>query len=340
MIITRTPFRLSFFGGGTDYPAWYVPNGGLVIGSTFARYCYISCRLLPPFFTHKTRVVYSLIENVKEHGDIQHPAVRACLQYLKFENGLEIHHDGDLPAHSGLGSSSSFTVGLLLALQGLRHKMVTKRDLADQAIKVEQGILEENVGIQDQILAAHGGLNVIEMGPGQDYRVSPLVLPLDYRKELQSHVLLGFTGLTRFSSTVAKEQIQTISSGQSRMGEMTGIAREALSLFQTRGDFEKIGSLLDQCWALKRGNGKNVSNPQIDELYEVAKREGAYGGKLLGAGGGGFIMFFAPPERHERIRRALSQLKVWVPFQFETEGAQVIFHTDSYQEQIEQVVTH
>jgi D-glycero-alpha-D-manno-heptose-7-phosphate kinase len=186
-------------------------TGGLIIGSTFARYCYLSLRLLPPFFNHKTRVVYSRIENVTEHADIQHPAVRACLQYLKFDHGLEIHHDGDLPAHSGLGSSSSFTVGLLLGLHGLRHEMVPKRDLADQAIKVEQGILEENVGIQDQILAAHGGLNVIEMGPGNEYRVSPLVLPLDYRRSLEQHVLLGFTGLTRFSSDMAKEQIQNIS---------------------------------------------------------------------------------------------------------------------------------
>ena len=337
MIITRTPFRLSFFGGGTDYPAWYVPNGGLVIGSTFARYCYISCRALPPFFAHKTRVVYSLIENVKDHGEIQHPAVRACLKYMNFENGLEIHHDGDLPAHSGLGSSSSFTVGLLLALHGLRHQMVTKQTLAAEAIKVEQGILEEHVGIQDQILAAHGGLNVIEMGPGQEYRVSPLVLPADYRRALQDHVLLGFTGITRFSSNVAKEQIQTISSGQSRMGEMKSLSQEALTLFRNQGDFRRIGELIDNCWALKRGNGKGVSNPQVDELYAAARRAGAYGGKLLGAGGGGFVMFFAPPEMHARIRESLPQLKVWVPFKFEHDGAQVIFHTDTHQEQIESV---
>lgn len=337
MIITRTPFRLSFFGGGTDYPAWFGQNGGLVIGTTFARYCYLSCRPLPPFFAHKTRLVYSTVENVIDHAKIQHPSVRGCLQYLNFEQGLEIHHDGDLPARSGLGSSSSFTVGLLLALNGLRHNMLTKRELAEEAITVEQKILEENVGIQDQVLASYGGLNVIEMDPGSEYRVFPLVLPPEYKNALQDHVLLGFTGVTRFSSQVAEQQIQAITTGRSCMAEIHDIAKEAREIFQRKGDFEKIGNLLHKSWQLKRSLGKNISSSEIDEMYELAIRAGAYGGKLLGAGGGGFIMFFAPPERHEAIKEALYQVKIWVPFKFESEGAQVIFHTDVHQEKVASV---
>ncbi len=338
MIITRTPFRLSFFGGGTDYPAWYQKNGGLVIGSTFARYCYLTCRLLPPFFDHKSRVVYSVIESVKDHSEIEHPAVRACLQYLGFNQGLEIHHDGDLPARSGLGSSSSFTVGLLLALRGLRGQMLTKRRLAEEAIHIEQKVLEENVGIQDQILAAHGGLNVIEMGPGDSYHVTPLMISPVYRKELQDHVLLGFTGLTRIASHIAEEQVKTISSGKSRVSEIFDIAKEALQLLKAQSDFSKIGALMDKNWELKRSLSKDVSNGAIDAMYDAAIQAGAYGGKLLGAGGGGFMMFFAPPERHEKIKAALAQLKVWVPFEFEKDGAQVIFHTEMHQEPVQQAL--
>lgn len=334
MIITRTPFRLSLFGGGTDYPAWYLQHSGLVIGTTFRRYCYLSCRVLPPFFDHKTRIVYSQIESVKEHSEIQHPAVRGCLQYLGVDQGLELHHDGDLPARSGLGSSSSFTVGLLLALHGLRHEMPTKRDLADEAITVEQRVLEEHVGIQDQILAAYGGFQVIEMGPETDYRVAPLVLPPEYQQALQVHILLGFTGMTRFASGVAEEQVRNIGSGQSRVGEILGIAREALRLLHKRAAFEQLGGLLHDGWQLKKSLGKGVSSPDIDAVYETAIRNGAYGGKLLGAGGGGFIMFLAPPERHQRIKDALPRLTVWVPVEFDTEGAQVIFHTDVYQERL------
>lgn len=338
MIITRTPYRLSFFGGGTDYPAWYLKNGGLVIGSTFARYCYLTCRLLPPFFDHKSRVVYSLIESVKDHSEIEHPAVRACLQYLAFNQGLEIHHDGDLPARSGLGSSSSFTVGLLLALRGLRGQMLTKRRLGEEAIHIEQKILEENVGIQDQILAAHGGLNVIEMGPGDTYHVSPLTVSPDYKKNLQDHVLLGFTGLTRIASHIAEEQVKTIASGKSRVSEILGIAKEALQLLKNQSDLPKVGELLNTSWELKRSLGKDVSNSNIDALYDTALRAGAYGGKLLGAGGGGFFMFLAPPEKHEEIKASLPQLKVWVPFHFENEGAQVIFHTEMHQEPVQQAL--
>lgn len=330
MIITRTPFRLSFFGGGTDYPAWYTAHGGLVVGTALARYCYLSCRRLPPFFDHKTRLVYSKIESVRDRREIRHPAVRGCLEFLDFDDGLEIHHDGDLPARSGIGSSSSFTVGLLLALHGLRHEMWTKQALADEAIKVEQEVLKENVGIQDQILAAYGGFRVIEMGPGVTYRVLPLMLPPDYLKSLEAHILLGFTGLTRVASDVARAQIENIENGSSRMEEIHAIAKEALDLFDRRADFERIGKLLSHSWDVKRSLATGVTSAEIDDLHDIARRAGAFGGKLLGAGGGGFVMFLAPPERHARIKAALAALRVWVPSTLDTDGARVVFHTDDY----------
>ncbi|MBI2870517.1 MAG: kinase [Candidatus Omnitrophica bacterium] len=330
MIITRTPFRLSLFGGGTDYPAWYLKNGGLVIATSMAYYCYISCRFLTPFFDYKTRVVYSEIEAVKEHKDIRHPAARACLEFLEMEKGIEIHHDGDLPARTGIGSSSSFTVGLLAALHGLRHEMLTKERLAEEAIHIEQRVLNENVGIQDQILAAYGGLRVIEMGPGPDYCVTPLILAPDYLRELQDHILLGFTGITRVASTIASKYIKVMEKKDDRFDEMHSITREALGTLRQNRDLERIGRLLHRSWMLKRSLAGDVTRPEIDALYEAGRRAGAYGGKLLGAGGGGFMMFLAPPECHERIWAALPQIKTWVPFRMDNQGSQIVFYHDGY----------
>ena len=333
MIITRTPFRLSFFGGGTDYPAWYSRNEGLVIATSFSQYCYITCRRLQPFFDYKSRVVYSKMETVHAHKDIEHPAVRGCLEYLNMTSGLEVHHDADLPAKSGIGSSSTFTVGLLHALHGLNHKMPTKPQLAEEAIEVEHDLLAENVGIQDQIMAAYGGLRLIEMGPAfgeKKYRVTPLILHPEYLANLEKYILLGFTGLTRFATEIAEEQIQKMEKGEANLGELFSITKEALSLLQNNEDFEKIGRLLNQTWLIKRSLANKVSNHLIDSMYKTGLRAGAFGGKLLGAGGGGFIMFFAPPERHNRIKEALPQVRVWVPFKMETQGAQVVFHNDDY----------
>ncbi|MDT7041668.1 kinase [Candidatus Nitronereus thalassa] len=333
MIITRTPFRLSFFGGGTDYPAWYSRNEGLVIATTFSQYCYITCRRLQPFFDYKSRVVYSKMETVHEHKDIEHPAVRGCLEYLNMTSGLEVHHDADLPAKSGIGSSSTFTVGLLHALHGLKHEMPTKPQLADEAIEVEHSLLGESVGIQDQIMAAYGGLQLIEMGPScgeKKYRVSPFILPPEYLINLEKFILLGFTGLTRFASEIAGEQIQKMEAGEVNLEELFSITKEALSLLQNNADLEKLGRLLHQSWLLKRSLTNKVSNHLIDSLYKTGLKAGAFGGKLLGAGGGGFMMFFAPPERHNRIKEALPQIRVWVPFRMETQGAQVVFHNEDY----------
>ena len=199
MVITRTPYRLSFFGGGTDYNPWYENNGGLVLAVGLAHYCYLTVRYLPQFFSHKSRIVYSKIESINEIRDIQHPSVRGCLEYLKISDGVEIHHDGDLPARSGLGSSSSFTVGLLHALYALKQQMVSPRQLAEEAVDVEQNLLKESVGVQDQIMAAHGGFRIIELGPDANWNVKTMILPTEYLKSLEDHVLLGFSGISRMA---------------------------------------------------------------------------------------------------------------------------------------------
>lgn len=328
MIITRTPFRISFFGGGTDYQPWFSQHGGLVVGTTFQRFCYISCRLLPPFFEYKTRILYSRTETVNRNNQIQHPAIRGCLQFLGIEDGLEIHHDGDLPARSGLGSSSAFTVGFLLALHVQQHRMLTKRDLANKAIKVEQDVLKENVGIQDQILTSHGGMLAIQIDRSGSYETTPIVLSPDYRHAFEEHILLGFTGFTRDATKLSGIQMEGIREGKVDMSEIHSIAQEGWNFLMKQADFTELGKLLDDSWSLKRGLVSGITNSFVDELYKRAKKTGAYGGKLLGAGGGGFMMFLAPPSQHQRIKEALKEIKVWVPFKMNQSGAQVVFHTD------------
>lgn len=332
MIITRTPFRLSFFGGGTDYNSWFEKNEGLVIGTTFNKYNYISLRRLPPFFKHKTRIVYSRVEEVLSNDLIEHPAVRNCLKFMDVTDGLEIHYDGDLPARSGIGSSSSFTVGFLNALYAYRGKMISKMELAQKAIHVEQHISKENVGIQDQILTCFGGINVIEMGPGNNFRVNPLILRPDYKNELESHVMLAFSGLTRISSETAVKQIEKINQGtlNNQMQSIFEIAKEGLELFKRGAAIQELGKLMDKTWQIKRMLTSDVSNDLIDQTYQIAIKNGAYGGRLLGAGGGGFLMLIAPPEKHEQIKAALNtQIKVWVPFHFENEGAKILLYDEN-----------
>ena len=329
MIITRTPYRLSLFGGGTDYNEWYEENGGLIIGSSFNKYCWITLRKLPPFFDHKSRVVYSKIESVKSNADIEHHGVQSCLTYLNVQDALEIHHDGDLPARSGIGSSSSFTVGFLNALHAYQSKMIGKRDLAEEAIYVEQNVAKEQVGIQDQILTSFGGLQVIEMGPGSRFEVRPLIIPKTYRDQIESHILLGFSGMQRFSSDAAAEQVSKIKSGtnKSQLREIHSIAKEAHGILQRNGDMPSLGKLFDATWQLKKTLTITMSNYAIDEIYQQALKLGAYGGRLMGAGTGGFFMLFAPPEKHEILKRELKGIKVWIPFEFEDSGSQVIFYS-------------
>ena len=328
MIITRTPYRLSFFGGGTDYNPWFEENGGLVIAVGLAHYCYLTVRYLPPFFEHKSRVVYGKEENVINNKDIQHPSVRGCLEYMKISEGVEIHHDGDLPARSGLGSSSSFTVGFLHALYALKQQMKNPRQLAEEAIDVEQNWLKESVGIQDQIMASHGGFRIIEMGPDANWNVKNMILPKEYLKSLEDHVLLGFSGISRMSEKHAISKVENIKQGKTdkELQTIYTLTQEALQAFQDQASFDKIGRLLDQSWKYKKRLAEGVSQKWMDELYQTAMLNGAYGGKLMGAGGGGFFFFLAPPNKHQRIRDALRQIKVWVPFKIDNTGSQVIFH--------------
>jgi D-glycero-alpha-D-manno-heptose-7-phosphate kinase len=326
MIITRTPFRISFFGGGTDYPGWFREHGGAVLATTINKYCYITCRRLPPFFDHKHRIVYSHIENVKNNDEIQHPAVRAVLNWAKVEEGLEIHHDGDLPARSGLGSSSSFTVGLLHALQGLNGKMANKDGLARDAINVEQNIIGENVGSQDQVSAAFGGFNRIDFHRNNLFDVSPVILAGHRREELRDHLMLCFTGVSRLASEIAKSKIENLKSREKELKLMRAMVDEALSILQnTNESIDSFGKLLDESWRYKRSLSDRVSTPEIDKMYKAALDAGAIGGKILGAGGGGFLLIFAKPERHAEIRERLNKL-IHVPFDFENSGSRVVLY--------------
>jgi len=325
MIITRTPFRISFFGGGTDYPAWYEEHGGIVMATTIDKYCYISCRYLPPFFEHNYRIVYSRIENCKSIDQIEHPSVRTVLEYMTCGQGLEVHHDGDLPARSGLGSSSSFTVGLLNALMALNGKYISNEELASKAIHIEQKLIKENVGSQDQISAAYGGFNRIEFLRDGSFKVDPIILQQERLEEFQNHLMLVFTGFSRIASEIAKSKIDNIKSRTAELHLMKEMAQEAITTLQSNSPIEEIGWLLDQNWQYKRSLSDKVSTPAINQIYETAKKAGAIGGKLLGAGGGGFVVFFVQPELQAKVREALNHL-IHVPFRFENSGSRVVLY--------------
>lgn len=326
MIMTRTPFRISFFGGGTDYPAWYRLHGGVVLATTINKYCYISCRCLPPFFEHKYRIVYSRIENVQEVSEIQHPAVRAVLDWARAEDGLEVHHDGDLPARSGLGSSSSFTVGLAHALSALRGRYISKEELAKNAIHIEQNIIGENVGSQDQISAAFGGFNRIEFYQNGAFDVSRVIVPPERIEELQNHLMLCFTGFSRIASDIAKSKIDNLMHREKELMRMQEMVQEAIDILQdVRIPIEEFGKLLDQTWKYKQMLSDRVTTPEINQIYEQARQAGSIGGKLLGAGGGGFLLLFAKPSRQAEIRERLKNL-IHVPFRFEDSGSRVVLY--------------
>jgi D-glycero-alpha-D-manno-heptose-7-phosphate kinase len=326
MIITRTPFRISFFGGGTDYPTWFQEHGGAVLATTIDKYCYISCRKLPPFFDHKYRIVYSRIENVKNISEIEHPAVRAILGWMNCRNGLEIHHDGDLPARSGLGSSSSFTVGLINALMALDGRRVSKEALAKHAIHVEQDIIREAVGSQDQISAAFGGFNRIEFKHDGSFDVEPIILTKRRAEELQSHLMLFFTGFSRFASEIAQSKIENMQIREKELTQMRTMVDQSIELLQNgKTGLLDFGKLLHESWQLKRSLSSKVSTPEIDHIYETAMAAGATGGKILGAGGGGFLLLFVPPEQQQRVLEKLQHL-VHVPFSFENSGSRVIVY--------------
>lgn len=324
MIISRTPFRLSFFGGGTDYPAWYQKHGGSVLATTIDKYCYITCRYLPPFFEHRHCIVYSKTEYCQTIEEIAHPAVRETLRHLKVDRGVEIHHDGDLPARSGMGSSSSFTVGLLHALYALQGKMTSKHQLAMESIRLEQDILKETVGSQDQILAAYGGFNHITFLPNGDVSVRPVTVPLERMRELNSHLMLFYSGIKRTASHVAESYVNGIENKRRQLRLAKDLVDEGISILNTGQDITRFGELLHEAWEAKRSLSDQVSNSYVDQIYNEAIAAGAIGGKLTGAGGGGFVLLFVPPAKQRVVKEKLNML-IHVPFKFEFSGSQIIF---------------
>jgi D-glycero-alpha-D-manno-heptose-7-phosphate kinase len=326
MIITRTPLRISFFGGGTDYPVWYRNYGGSVLSTAIDKSCYITCRHLPPFFDHHSRVSYSKVENVNDNAAFEHPSVRGCLQFMGIQDGVEIHHVADLPARTGLGTSSAFTVGLLQGLYGLKEQMRSKHALACDAIHVEQEILREAVGSQDQISAAYGGFNRINFNVDGSFDVRQLIMPADRLAHLQEHFALFFTGFSRIAAEIAKEQIRVTHQRKHELDSMQAMVNEAESILANENSpLDEFGKLLHESWQLKRTLTGNITNQNLDEIYEAGRSAGALGGKLLGAGGGGFMLFFVPPECRQALRTRLKNL-LCVPFGFSNRGSHVVVY--------------
>jgi len=326
MIITRTPFRVSFFGGGTDYPVWYEKHGGAVLSTTINKYCYINCRYLPPFFTYKNRVRYSFREETQKINQIKHAAVRECLNFMRIKHGIEMVHAGDLPARSGIGSSSSFTVGFLNALYALAGKIMSKRGLAADAIHVEHKIIKESIGSQDQVASAFGGFNKITFGGDEGFFVQPITIDPKKLELFQKHFMLFFTGFSRSASEIAKEQIKITPKREKELKLMKEMVDYAVEILNGDVDYLlRFGKLLDETWKIKKGLTKLITTNTIDDIYETGRRAGALGGKLLGAGGGGFILFFVPPKVQPAVKKALKKL-LYVPFRFEKLGSQVILY--------------
>jgi D-glycero-alpha-D-manno-heptose-7-phosphate kinase len=326
MVITRTPLRISFFGGGTDYPVWYREHGGAVLATSIDKCCYITCRRLPPFFEYHSRISYSKVENVLRNDAIEHPSVRGCLQFMGIDEGVEIHHVADLPARAGLGTSSAFTVGLLLGLYALQDQMRDKQALARDAIFVEQELLGEAVGAQDQVCAAFGGLNRINFRTDDAVDVKRILLTRSRLAELEQHLALYFTGFARTASEIAKEQIQMTPNRKHELTALGHLVDEAeVVLTKSNCSLDEFGRLLDEGWKIKRTLTRKISNSTIDQIYDAGLDAGALGGKLLGAGGGGFMLFFIPPERRQALRARLAKL-LCIPFHFATHGSEVVVY--------------
>jgi len=332
MIISRTPFRVSFFGGGTDYPAWYKKHNGAVLATSINKYCYINIRYLPPFFKHKYHIVYSKIETANKPSEIEHPSVRETLSYMNIDRGIEKQHDGDLPARAGLGTSSSFTVGLLNTLYALTGKMVTKRKLALDTIYIEQNMIKENVGSQDQVTASFGGFNKIEFNGDEEFKVQPITINNEKCQLIEDHMMLFFTGISRTASKIAGEQIKKTPEKKKELKRMSEMVDESIDILNENDlDLKDFGNLLHENWMIKRKLTNKVTTKEIDDIYERAIKSGALGGKLLGAGGGGFILLLAAPEQQQKIREKLQDL-LYVPFKFEKLGSQIIYYARGEEE--------
>ncbi len=328
LAISRTPFRVSFFGGGTDYPAWYLKHGGAVLSTAIDKYCYVSCRHLPPFFPVRHRIVWSYIETVNSISEILHPAVRGGMRYLGFDDsfGIEMLHQGDLPARSGIGSSSAFSVGLINALSALRNITPSQHELASMALDLEQNHLKENVGSQDQVACAYGGLNLIRFEKNGSFAVDSVNLAEEGLAAFEQHLMMFYTGTHRLSGDFSKLWTEDLESKEKRLGTMQEMVFEALDLL-CGGRLNDFGRMLHETWLLKRAISGSVSTPAIDEIYEAGIAAGALGGKLLGAGGAGFMLFFVPPAAQDRVRAALSRL-LYVPVRCDMTGSTLIYRRE------------
>lgn len=326
MIITRTPFRVSFFGGGTDYPTWYREEGGAVLSTAIDKYCYITLRRFPPFFPNSFRIVWSHIEPVSSISEILHPAVREGLRMMDMDDsqGVELHHQGDLPARSGMGSSSAFANGLILALKALKGERISREQLFQLAIELEQSRIGDNVGSQDQVATAMGGLNVIHFSKGTgQIDVEPITLSPERKELFRSRLMLFYSGASRSASSVAGSFVSDLSKRNAQLKRMHAMVFEARDLLTGTDDIDQFGTMLDETWRMKRQLGGKITNSTIDDIYSTARSAGAIGGKLLGAGGAGFFLVFARPERHRMIREALNRL-VHVPFGFDEQGSSLL----------------
>ena len=324
MIISRTPYRISFFGGGTDYPDWYLKRGGQVLSTTIDKYLYISCRYLPPFFEHRLRLVYSQIEMCQHSSELDHPSAREVMKFLGIDNGLELHYDGDLPGRSGIGSSSAFTVGLLNALYAYQGKMISPHQLAMEGIHIEQDVIKETVGSQDQTNAAYGGFNKIQFKQNGEIIVDPVLISYERIQALNNNLMLFYTGIIRTAEKVAKSYVDIIEEKGKQLLRMHDMVDEAIELI-ANGNLDDFGTLLNEAWQEKRNLSRLISNPQVDEIYASAIDAGALGGKLSGSGGGGFFLVYVPVEKQPDVKKKLSHL-LHVPFSFEPKGSQIIFH--------------
>lgn len=324
MIITKTPFRMSFFGGGTDMPDFFNKHSGAVISTTFDKYSYVNVRHLPPFMPYMSELVYSKIERINNVDEINHPAIREAMRYLDIHE-VRLTYEGDLPARTGLGTSSTFAVGMLNAFYALKGKYVGKRKLAEDAIYLERELCKESGGWQDQIAVSYGGLNRIDF-KDNDFKVSPVIIHPDRKRQLGENLLLFYTGISRFSSEIQKDTVSVIEDKTAQLLDMYALVDEVQRILENaKSDLNDFGRLMDYSWHLKRQTGRRISNSDIDTLYNKGMAAGALGGKLLGAGGGGFLLFYCEKDKQDNLIKALDNL-MCVPFSLETEGTTVVYY--------------
>lgn len=327
MIITRTPYRISFFGGGTDYHTWYEEYGGDILSTSINHYNYISCRYLPPFTAeYRNRIVWKILECPDTVDEIQHSAIRAALKHYSVVQGVELSNQCDLPARSGLGSSSSFCAGLIKAIYALKGEMISKYALARETIRLEREILRENGGIQDQIAAVYGGLNHIHINTNGSFSVEPIILSDERRANFNGKLQLFFTGISRTSSEIAEKQVKSTKDKTVQLHRMQSMVSEACHILtDEKADLDDFGRMLHETWMLKRSLTDKISTALIDDIYTAAMESGALGGKILGAGGGGFILFYVPDEHRRDVKKALRNL-IHVPFKFDDQGCQIVMY--------------